>query len=137
MIYLFLSFFTRKTRLCTLKCSTGSTWPGGPPLCSNNEKCIEGQCQSKCSNDDHCEREKREKCYQRFCVKSCEGWGAIATCPEDRYCHLDDKVCLFSCKSDKNCNDGYRCSKGGQCLKSCRDDSQCSNTSNGPQYCHK
>ena len=124
LIYLFLSFFQRETRFCTLKCDSDLQ-------CSNNEKCIKGQCQSGCSNDDHCKQ--GEKCYQQKCVRSCKGWGALAVCPKGEYCHNDDKVCLLPCKSDKNCKDGYRCSKGGQCLKFCGGNSQCLNNE---QYCN-
>ena len=78
-------------------------------------------------SNDHCKQ--GEKCYQESCVKSCDD----GICDKFRYCHIDDKVCLLPCKSDKNCAGGYKCSNG-HCLKPCTDDHQCSNNE---QYCHK
>ena len=123
MIYLFLSFFTRKTNLCTLKCTSDGQ-------CSNGEKCIKGECTSGCSNDDHCKR--GENCYQGKCEASCKN--GISGCPKGRYCHIDFNVCLLPCQSDKNCGIDYKCSKRGHCQKPCRNDKECSNND---QYCNK
>ena len=95
--------------------------------CGENEVCIKGECQSGCINDDHCKQ--GEKCYDKSCVPSCDD----AICPNTTYCHIDDKVCLPPCKSDKNCVGDYRCFNG-HCLQPCTNDDQCPNSE---QYCHK
>ena len=87
-----------------------------------------GNCVDDSQNGYHCTK-RGEKCYEQSCVSSCED----GICAKNTYCHIDDKVCLLPCESDKNCAGGYKCSNG-HCLKPCRDDSQCSSRE---QYCHK
>ena len=114
------SLSCRNNMVCKPNCKDNSQ-------CGDGEVCIKGECQSGCMNDDHCK--EGEKCYEQSCVQTCED----GICPENMYCHIDDKVCLLPCESDKNCAGGYKCFNG-HCLQPCRNNSQCSNSE---QYCHK
>ena len=114
------SLWCSNNMVCKEKCKDNSQ-------CGEKEVCIKGQCQSGCLIDDHCKQ--GEKCYDESCVPTCED----GICANNTYCHIDDKVCLLPCKSDKNCVGDYRCFNG-HCLQPCLNDNQCPNSE---QYCHK
>ena len=58
--------------------------------------------------------------------------GISNSCQPSEYCDLNHQVCLPKCTSNRDCEDGYKCSEG-KCLKYCANSNQCpSNT-----YCHK
>ena len=58
--------------------------------------------------------------------------GSSNSCQSSEYCNLNHQVCLPKCTSNRDCEDGYKCSEG-KCLKICENSNQCpSNT-----YCHK
>ena len=119
------SEFIRGDHLCKEQCSEDVV-----DTCDKGEICMIGECQSGCANNDDCKR--GEICYRRGCVDSCLSKESV--CPKGRYCHIDDKACLLPCRFDQDCARGYKCSKGGQCLKPCSENSHCSNNE---QYCNR
>ena len=118
------SFYFRETSLCHLTCKSHSN-------CYDDEKCIDGKCQSGCTTDEHCK--SGFKCFHNECKKSCQ---IDQNCNDKghygSYCHIDYKVCLGQCSEDADCSGGYTCFEK-RCLKHCSLSEQCNNN----QYCDR
>ena len=95
--------------------------------CTQNEKCVDEQCQSGCSNDGHCKLGSR--CFQNTCMPYCR---SSQNCQSSHYCHIDHKVCHLKCSTDANCSGGYKCFNG-ECLSYCSLSKHCKSN----QYCDR
>jgi hypothetical protein len=92
--------------------------------CSDDGKCINGQCQSVCSSDADCAT--NESCRNGVCrVLECR---RTADCPAGDVCV--DSSCASTCNADSECDAGYVCDERGFCKEDpnvqCRTNAECS-----------